>query len=68
MMDDAVFDKLCVRLLSEYEDLSPDRKAQIDKGDLEAGTCLKKLEDFSSYVIGASEFWIRWEDKFCYTT
>lgn len=67
MMQDTVFDKLCARLLDKYDQLSQNRKQEISIADLEAGTCLKSQESFSSYTVGASEFWSRWNDKVNWT-
>lgn len=63
MMQDEVFDKLCLRLLNEYDDLSEERKAVISRCDLEAGTCLKSYDEYPTYTRCASEFWIQWDDK-----
>ncbi len=54
MTDDA-FDRLCVRLLAVHDTIDHPHLHLIAKGDLEAGSCFLKFEDFPNLVQRSAE-------------
>lgn len=46
LVPDDVFDRMCVRLANEYDDIRDDIREYVDLGDVQSGTCLKGVHDY----------------------
>lgn len=53
-MTDQAFDRLCVRLLEQYDSIEHTHKHLISKDDLAAGSCFLPYEKFPSRVLNTA--------------
>lgn len=57
---DTEYDKLCKRILEQYDNLEHRHKHLVDKGSLRAGTAYQlKIEDYPQVVIGAARYYAK---------
>ena len=55
VMTDDAFDALCARMLRNYDSIDHEHKSLVDRGSLEAGTCLLAIGDFPLRVSSGYE-------------